>query len=137
MRQVTNDDHAILAEALKVWQDKAHMYPLAADTDLTKALSYVILNQKDCYIGHGFCLMVAEYTPWYSTAKLLQEEFVLSLPRQDSYNLPAVITFLKQLAVQRGATGVVAGNSSPDKRLSILYKRKRFEHASEVFTFRI
>lgn len=136
MRQVTDADHTLLAAGLQAWQDKSHLYAVVAKPDLVKGLSYVILNQHNAFIGHGFCLLVSEFIPWYGNARVLQEEFVLALPGQPSYNLRAVITFIKALAKERGVDYVMAGNSCPDKRLSALYRRAGFTQLADVFTLR-
>lgn len=129
MRPVNLTDYPVIARAFADYRPPGVINP---KLNLHKAMQYLAANRADSYIGHGYLLMVSSFSPWYSDDRVLQEELILSLGA-GGHKLPRVIRFIQELAKQRGADYIMAGNSSQDPRLSCLYKRHDFQHYTDVF----
>lgn len=135
MRKATLEDELLFYNAVTQWALVAGQYPMPVQPDIEGALEHIRhrAEEGNVYVGHGALLIVSEFTPWFGKERVLQEELILKLDEGQPVFLRAVIGFLARLATYREVDYCLAGNTSPDPRLSVLYKGAGFRHVTDIF----
>ena len=137
MRLLEDGSNATVVAALQQLHDFAPFYGWVQKPDLASGIRHVIdkVDEGNAFVGSGYLLLVGEFTPWYGTGKVLQEELVLRLPSQRRYSLRDVAYFIESLGEVRRCDMVLAGNSYTSIGMSRLYQSRQhgFKKCSEIF----
>ena len=137
MRPLEDGSNAVIVKALQQLYQFSHNYGWVSKPDLASGIRYVLDKVEDgnAFVGHGYLLLVSEFEPWYGKERILQEDLVLRLPDQPSYNLGSIPYFITALAKARECDLVLVGNSYTTNGMSKLYQSRRhgFTKCSEIF----
>lgn len=139
MNRVTAADLPRISKAIERLEKEADGYPFVVDTDLEGAIRHVMFAaaEGNAFIGHGALLLVSDFVPWYGKSRVLQEDLILKLDKEE-VNLDAVVACMESLAQYRGCSAVIASNSSGRPALSRFYTgRRKYTPITETFFKRI
>jgi hypothetical protein len=114
---------------------------MAGKPCIESAMQHFRAKAASCelFLGHGYILMVSSVMPWHSaTDLLLQEDLILAAPGSCAKpDIRAVWRFFERYGFWLGCTGLLVGNSYQDPRLTSIYKRRGFQHVTDVLYKRI
>jgi hypothetical protein len=134
MRTLDTPDWPAVKQALQRLESFQQQYPFRVTPDHEGAFQHILAKAEngDAFVVGNCLLLVSGFQPWYGFEQILQEELIMAIGPHP--NVRAAILGFERIGRERRCDYLLAGNTLQDPRLSNIYRRLGYTHASDIFT---